>query len=213
MAIADADLELLETCLDGALNAVEARDLARRLSEEAELSVALEDLQSQRIIRQAVWSALEPEQTKADQLTWRIRGVVAAQLQQEQRQATSAAARRWGPWQVARIGSAAVACVMIGFFVGWVGRGRRVPLAVTPGDDASSVVVDQSTGAVARGVPMVPVADEYGRVVTFQPFKNTTEAKAFYEDLNRARGGAFPAPVDDKVKLVDTPAERPSERF
>src|SRR2546430_7915531 len=117
MAIADVDLELLETYLDGGLDAFGARELTRRLAAEPALAAALEELQSQRVLRQAVWHSLEPDQATADRLTWQIRGRVAAELAPQPRSAPTTRSRRWGPWQIARIGSAAAACIVLGFSV------------------------------------------------------------------------------------------------
>jgi hypothetical protein len=50
---------------------------------------------------------------------------------------------------------------------------------------------------------MVPVTNEYGQVVAWQPFKDQNDAKAFAEDLHRVNNGApLGAPADDRVKLV-----------
>lgn len=213
MAMADVDLELLEAYLDAALDPAVAESLGRRLSVDPELSAMLEELRSQRAVRAAVWLSLEPDAASAERLVWQIRGKIAGEQSQGEVR-PPALTRRWGAWQVARIGSAAAACVMLGFLVGWVGRGSRVPLAVSPGVESTQVAASGSIAVAATPVPMVPVADEYGRVVTFQQFKNTTDAKAFYEDLNRARGGgAFGAGHDDKIKLIDAPGERAAEKF
>ncbi|HSV13454.1 MAG TPA: hypothetical protein VLI90_04300, partial [Tepidisphaeraceae bacterium] len=116
--ITDTDLELLEAYLDGEVSGTEADALQQRLRAEPELSAAMDDLRSQRAIRQSLWQSLEPDQKTADQFAWRIRGAIETQRQ-------TPARRKWDTWQFARFGSAAAACVVLGFFVGWVGRGHH----------------------------------------------------------------------------------------
>src|SRR4051812_1334391 len=121
MTTSETDLELLEMYLDGALERDEAETLQHRLRAEPQLSAALEDLRSQRALRQTLWQSNEPDQATADRLTWRIRGAIAA----EQKQPAIAPKRTWNTWQFARFGSAAAACIVLGFAIGWVGRGHR----------------------------------------------------------------------------------------
>jgi len=196
MTTSDTDLELLETFLDGEVTGADAEALQHRLRAEPELSVALDDLRSQRGLRQSVWQSLEPDQKTADQLAWRIRGAMTTQ------QASRTSGRTWNTMQFARFGSAAAACIVLGFFVGWVGRGHRANVStVTSGDGPLPSVADNTARTV-----MLPVTNEYGQVVSFQPFKDTTDAKAFVEDLNRAHTPMVPsvtaAPPDDRVKTV-----------
>jgi anti-sigma factor RsiW len=190
--ITETDLELLETYLDGEVTGADAGALQHRLQAEPELSMALDDLRAQRALRQSVWQTLEPDQKTADQLTWRIRGAMQTQQQ-------APARRTWNTWQFARFGSAAAACIVLGFFVGWVGRGHHA--------NVSTVVAPQSNPdqSVAQ-VQMVPVTNEYGQVVAWQPFKDPNDAKAFVEDLHRANTAApaTGAPPDDKVKLISS---------
>jgi anti-sigma factor RsiW len=192
--ITETDIELLETYLDGEVTGADADALQHRLQAEQELSAALDDLRAQRMIRQSVWQSLEPDQKSADQLAWRISGAMQTQQQTPPR-------RTWNTWQFARFGSAAAACIVLGFFVGWVGRGHHanVSTVVSP---ASHI---DATDSVAQ-VQMVPVTNEYGQVVAWQPFKDPNDAKAFVEDLHRANTAApaTGAPPDDKVKLISS---------
>jgi anti-sigma factor RsiW len=192
MTITEPDLELLEAYLDGEVSGADADALQHRLRAEPELSAAMDDLRSQRAVRQSVWQALEPDQTTADQLAWRIRGAIETQRQMPAR-------RKWDTWQFARFGSAAAACIVLGFFVGWVGRGHRANVSTVV-----SPTHNDATDSVAQ-VQMVPVTNEYGQVVAWQPFKDPNDAKAFVEDLHRANTVApSAAPPDDKVKLISS---------
>src|SRR5437879_4444882 len=99
MRLAEDDLELLETYLDGALGVVEVEALRHRLESESELSAALEELRGQRALRQAVWQSIEPDQATADRLAWRVLGATQQALRQP------APSRNWNTWQIARVGS------------------------------------------------------------------------------------------------------------
>jgi anti-sigma factor RsiW len=212
MVISDNDLELLETYLDGALDAAETESVRRRLRDEPQLVTALEELRGQRAARQAVWRAMEPDQATADRLTWRIRGGIAKELSSP---AVASPRRRWDSWQIARVGSAAAACVVLGFFIGWVGRAHHSNVSLQPAGEEPMAVnkTDTTSTAMPTGPISVPVSDEYGRVVAFQKFDNAADARAFTEGLNRARNGAPMAgalPVaspDAGAKLVDTPPQ------
>jgi anti-sigma factor RsiW len=212
MLISDNDLELLETYLDGALDATETESVRRRLRDEPQLVTALEELRGQRATRQAVWQAMEPDQATADRLTWRIRGGIA---KERSAPAVASPRRRWDSWQIARVGSAAAACVVLGFFIGWVGRAHHSNVSLQPAGEEPIAANKTESTAVPTGPISVPVSDEYGRVVAFQKFDNAADARAFTEGLNRSRNGAAPAagaqpaaPPDANVKLVDTPPQK-----
>src|SRR3989442_11288579 len=129
MTTFETDLELLEMFLEGEATGAEAETLQHRLRAEPGLSVALDDRRSQRALRQSAWQSLEPDQKTADQLAWRIRGAMGTQP------TSRAAGRTWNIMQFARFGSAAAACIVLGFFVGWVGRGHRANVSkITSGD-------------------------------------------------------------------------------
>jgi anti-sigma factor RsiW len=193
MPVSETDLELLETYLDEALPPSQIETVRRRLAGEPELSSALTELNSQRALRAALWATLEPTDIATQQMNWRIRGALADR---------SSGASRFGSWVTARVGSVAAACIMLGFFAGRMGHGSAVPPTQNTGP---AVAVNNQPQAMPTtpATPMaslyVPVTNEYGQVVAWQPFQNADQAKSFVESLH---GNAVVAPTDDKVKLV-----------
>ncbi len=185
---------MLETYLDGALEAESSSQVRRRLADEAPLSAALEEIQAQRAMRVAVWKAMEPLGGAAEQLSWRIRGAMADRRQDR--------AGRWGTWSMTRVGSVAAACIVMGFFAGWTGRGNRLGSALPLA--GSEVAVNQPAKTTASSVTdpaglVVPVTDEYGRVVALQRFHNLDDAQHFSEDLHRVQGSESAA---QNMKLI-----------
>jgi hypothetical protein len=110
--VSEQDLELLEEYLDGALAPDEIGRLCARLAAEPALSAELDELRAARATRAAVWTSLEPSEADAMRFAARVAG----------------AARRQDRWSrvgvYARFGSAAAACLLVGFFLGWLGRDR-----------------------------------------------------------------------------------------
>jgi hypothetical protein len=130
-------------------------------------------------------------------LTWRVQGAMAATKQQPR--------RVWSQWQIGRIGSAAAACLVIGFFIGSAGRHGQM-IAPTPDVNLPSVAVNTSntTPASSAAGLLVPVTDESGQVVAWQPFDSASQAKAFTEDLHRARVPASGNAPDVRLASQDT---------
>jgi anti-sigma factor RsiW len=193
MPVSETDLELLETYLDEALPPSQVEAVRRRLVGEPELSSALTELNSPRSLRAALWATLEPTDVATQQMNWRIRGALADR--------SSGGVTRFSSWVTARVGSVAAACIMVGFFAGRMGH---APVAPPTQNTSPAVAVNQPAAApTATPTPMaslyVPVTNEYGQVVAWQPFQNADQAKSFVESLH---GNAVVAPTDDKVKLV-----------
>ena len=122
MPISETDLDLLEEYLDGALDATAIANLQGRLAIDKDLSAELVLSRSQRAVRLAAFKSMEPDAATAEQLVWRIRGAMHDQQQQKQIQS----ARGWSQWRIARIGSAAAACLVFGFFAGRLTHGTAV---------------------------------------------------------------------------------------
>ncbi len=201
----DADLDLLESYLDDALDPAGAAAVRVRLAADAGLSATLDRLRAERAGRAAAWASLEPDARAVDQLCWRVRGAVAAE-----RSPPAAMRPRWesflpDPWRVTRFTSAAAACVLLGFFGGRLGRGPTPPPPSVAVTDQPAMVAAGSPmdgpPAVADGPVEVPITDEYGRLVASQKFRTADEARRFLDDLHRARDGSAAA-VDGPVRTV-----------
>ena len=193
----DADLDLLESHLDGALAPADSAALLVRLSVDAGLSATLDELRAERAGRAAVWAALEPDDRAIDQLVWRVHGAVAAELN-----GPAVFRSRWGrftldPWRVARFTGAAAACVLLGFFGGRVGRGSGVQRPVAEGPSIGFTPVARADGPVE-----VPVTDEYGQIVATQRFKNSDELHRFMVDLHQARDTSAGPVGDGSTRLA-----------
>jgi anti-sigma factor RsiW len=110
--VTERDLEQLDEYLDDALAPDEVEHLRIRLAEDSSLVAALEELRSQRLARAAVWTSLEPTDAQAQQLARKV----------------SSGVRRQKLWlrvgSASRFGSAVAACLLFGFFMGWLGRER-----------------------------------------------------------------------------------------
>jgi len=172
--VPEQDLELLEEYLDGALPPGEAERLRGRIGREPELAAALEELEADRASRAAVWSALEPDEAEVQRFAKRV----------------TTAARRTEVWghvrRYARFGSAAAACLLLGYFVGWAEQGRGPGGPGRPGGTSVNQVSGGnagSSGARSSGRYHVPVGyDESGRPIT-QDFDTFEEAKRFADEV------------------------------
>jgi hypothetical protein len=141
--VSEQDLERLEDYLDGTLAPDESVALHARLADDADLDAALGELAEQRASRAAAWATLEPTQDAADRFAERV---IAATRRQE---------RQSRLWRAGRFGTAAAACVLLGLFMGWLGRDRDNPATLTNTFDPGVGVV------VGPPVPMpapVPAA-------------------------------------------------------
>jgi anti-sigma factor RsiW len=122
--VSEHDLELLEEYLDKALPGEQASALESRLGTDTSLASILEGLRAERQVRAAVFASLEPSDADVTRFAQRV----------------SVAARKQSHWaRVARfsgVAGAAAACILVGFFAGWLGRdngGTSTNVAVGPG--------------------------------------------------------------------------------
>jgi hypothetical protein len=132
-------LEQLEEYLDGALPPDEVERLNARLASDSELAELLDELRDEREARAAVWRAMEPEQPQANAFADRV--ITAAHRRAPRELGWSRAGR------FAQFGSAAAACLLLGFFFGWLGRdrGNDNGIAFQPGAATVNQVVDGPT--------------------------------------------------------------------
>jgi hypothetical protein len=124
------------------------------------LAEALADARAARESRAAVWAALEPADSQAA-------GFAETVITASRRQG-----RRSRLWQFSRFGTAAAACLLLGYFAGWVGHGRGG--AAGGGDLATDIgrttVVDHRI-QIAPPVPS-PAAESAGVLLTEIQVKN-----------------------------------------
>ena len=106
----DQDIQLLESYLDDELTSRELESLRQRLSAEPYLSAAIDELRSQREMRQSFFAACQPDEASVQRL-----------IQSAKRQATRETV--WGERNRAlRWVSGLAACLVFGFVAG---RGLR----------------------------------------------------------------------------------------
>jgi S1-C subfamily serine protease len=127
--VSEQDLELLEDYLDGALAPEESARLRTRLADESDFAEALDELRDQRASRAAVWASLEPGEDDADRFAERV--ITAARRQDRQSRV----------WRMGRFGGVAAACMLLGVFMGWLGRDRGPALPLTSTFDPSVGIV------------------------------------------------------------------------
>ena len=178
MPLTDDQLELLETYLDGELTTSEEDALRQRMSAEPELATALQALRGERETRVAVWKSFEPSAAAVARVVSHVEQAVDSH---------NAWAYRLSRL---RVPLAAAACILIGFSVGWLGRGSPAP---DPGT-AGNAIIARGDAVLPGGVTNVanpiqgavelPIVDEYGRVVAVQRFASPAEAAKFIEDCN-----------------------------
>jgi hypothetical protein len=160
MALAESDMQLLETYLDGELPISQAEGLWRRLAAEPELHQIMDELRDQRSHRINIWSSHEPEDLMADAFVARL--TVATRR------------RRW--MDKANRGlmySAGIAaCALLSFRIGWIERGVNSPPLTSNG-----------VSQVANSFP-VELRDSTGNVIGVQQFATQDEATRFVNDVN-----------------------------
>jgi hypothetical protein len=140
-AESEQDLELLDEYLDGALAPQDAKHLRGRIEEDSALAAALDELRAQREVRAAVWIALEPTESEARRFANKVLTEV----------------RRRSLWSrvghYSGFGSAAAACLLIGFFMGWAGRDGAPAGGLPPTFEQSGVNVSAERPTVTAAYP------------------------------------------------------------
>ena len=125
MSLSDNDLELLESYLDDELTGRELDSLRQRLSAEPALTSALDDLRSQRQMRQDFFAVCEPDEASVHRLMTSVNKSVTRDLVWSQRSRSLS-------W----IGSLA-ACLLVGFTVGHGMQGTQSAQAPVPSGSQS----------------------------------------------------------------------------
>ena len=180
----DSDLDLLETYLDGDLPVSEAEGLWRRLAVEPELIAVLDELRAQRSMRMAAWTSMEPTEQAALALKQRVAGSVRRQRTLD-----------WA-YRGARYFTAAAACIVVGFGVGWGAHGagnagigqntQNVQSIASGGNGTQGNVmpgVATSGGNNTGGYP-VAIHDTNGNLIGEPRFDSPQDATQFINALN-----------------------------
>lgn len=170
MSLPEHELETLEAYLDGELPAPEGDALIDRLRSEPTLASALQALQAEREVRGTVWRSFEPSDATVQKLIGRVEKKINNHWSWASRLSNL------------RMVSGAAACIMVGVWVGWAGRGRN-----SPQPDARAPVFHgaNNAGVASSGPVEVPLVDEYGHVVAVQRFESSDKAQEFIEDMRQ----------------------------
>jgi hypothetical protein len=170
--VSEQDLELLEAYLDGELSAQEAAEVRMRLAGDLHLSAELETLRAERAVRQSVFETYEPTELEAAAVVARVERQVMRR-------------RGWDRLNRGlRWASAAAACIIVGFFVGSLGRdGGGTPVV---NDQLPQRPIRINNDHQSPSQPyFVRITDETGRVVAVQQFATYEQARAFVEDFGK----------------------------
>ena len=161
--LSERDNELLEAYLDGELPATEKSELEERLATEPKLAEELRWARALRVMRLDAFESLEGDEAGANRLVQQVR--------QHAQAAPVRAAVRWGQMRRVLVGTAAAACVGLGFLAGagWMGGFNK-------GNEAAAAPVYQ-----------VEIRDAGGNVVAVQKFESEEKARQFTDDLRRWR--------------------------
>ena len=185
MALDENDLEMLEAYLDDALDEREVEGVRARLGGEQEWVAALDQLRSERAMRQAMFSALEPSSAEVE----RVLVSVHRAIERRGQYAGVLRASRW-------VGAAA-ACFVAGFIVRSAFFADR---AGGPGNGQEMVQPVSNSRTSVRAVETyeVTLRDESGKVVAVQRFDSLAKAQEFAGDVSqwqrraeRLAGGQF----------------------
>jgi hypothetical protein len=190
VAVNDEDLELLEAYLDGECDDEQIQSLRARVSAEPALAQALEQFRAERQMRQQLFKACEPDDITVEALNRAVR--IAAHSEALRETVWAGRTRRL------RVMSAAAACILFGFFGGWVLHQTNAVNSAQPDQPMAQLLPPPSTDVPGSalvsndGSPAVPASgfqvlltDVNGRVVGSQRFGTYDEARRFTEDFRR----------------------------
>jgi hypothetical protein len=141
-------LEQLEAYLDGALAPDEVERLNVRLATDPELAEVLDELRGERETRALVWRANEPSPAQANAFADRVITTARRNSRRE---------FNWGRLgRFAQFGSAAAACLLLGFFCGWLGRDRGQSNFVAFSSNAPTVNQVSTAGPIVSDPSPTP---------------------------------------------------------
>jgi anti-sigma factor RsiW len=176
--VSETDLEILEAYLDDELSAGEVVRLDQRLALEPALAAALQAQRSARAVRGALFKTLEPDDALADRVAEDVFAAVRR--------------RAWNRRiiRLAKVAGAVAASIVIGFTVGWVGRGRGPQASVIaefphPAKSEGHIVAHSPKPGDAAQTYQVALTDEEGNIVAVQKFNRVEDARQFADDLGQ----------------------------
>lgn len=168
------NLELLETYLDGGLDASAAAGLKARIEAEPELAAELERLQSDRNTRLQLWQSFEAAEGSSDR-------IYAAVVAREVRRA----------WYMRLLDhrdqfAAAAACIAV-FLIGWQWARNANSYHMQPasgmGTQPVSLITQQQVPAGQATVFEVRLNDASGKLVRVERFASLQDAQRFVEEI------------------------------
>lgn len=173
----DETIQLLGSYLDDELTDVS--QLEARLNAEPALRRELEELRSQRAMREGFFASLEGDDAAVERVIGRINSEIR---ERESVQPAMSSGRAIGPMTL-RWALAAAACLLLGFLAGWLLHGsnaRQHANGALAGRAAANHAFQ-----VAPTVYKVAITDEYGNVIDVQKFDSLERARQFADDLDR----------------------------
>jgi len=168
------NLELLDSYLDGALEATAATCFKARIDAEPELAADLERLQADRNLRLQLWQLFEVAEGSSDRIT-------AAVMAREARRA----------WYMRLLDhrdqfAAAAACIAV-FLIGWQwarnAESYRMQPAGGMGTQPVSQIIQQQVPAGQAIAFEVRLNDASGKLVRVERFATLQDAQRFVEEI------------------------------
>lgn len=200
MSINESDLQAMDGVIDQSASTDESQRVEQLVADPS-VAELMRQMRANRDARKTAIASLEPDDVTLERFHWRLSGAIADAREDEISQ------RKSSVWGLSRVGSVSAACVVLGFFGGWLGRGQ--PTA-TPVNSVAHVgqpsnpshrqgqLTPVANITLSSGDIMVPVSNQYGQVVAWQRFHNSQDARQFTEDMNHANNPGR----NDHVKLM-----------
>jgi hypothetical protein len=170
MSVSEQELEVLENFLDGDLPPEQESALLTRLTSEPALRAAADALRGERALRSRVWQSLEGTDAEVQRVMEFVEEAVDQHTAWSYRLSTL------------RKFSAAAACILVGFLVGYGSRGPSA--ASAPVGPSIARAPGLTVNPNIRQVEL-PITNARGEQVGVQRFNSPEEANRFIEDLNQ----------------------------
>jgi len=173
----EQDIELLESYLDGSLEAGAAEGVRARLDAEAGLRAGLDELRAEREARRGYFLAQEPEPAALERFLARVNEAI-----REAEMPVERPARRLVPvWlRPAKYAVAAAACIALGLLIRPMVESKPAGKQLA-NDPNTNRTVDVRPVAMYE----VTLRDQAGVVIAVQRFESMEKAQEFAGDLSR----------------------------